>query len=90
MGETVYLVLRDEHNNLVRVPSHTMPTMHHSRTSPARLTDLLLQCEGIVAKSDNGDERRIDAPGQAWLQTCSQQEAEQKMDWELRAQRMRL
>lgn len=80
---TVYLVLRDEHNNLVRVPSHTDVSVHYGLYEPPRYTGMLLQCEGIVNVPANGSaEEHINLHGSAWLQTSWEHEAEQAREYE--------
>lgn len=87
---TVYLILRDEHNNLVRIPSHTDVTVKYGRMEPPRLTGMLLQCEGVVnVPDDGGDEQHIDMHAAAWLQTSWEHEAESARDAEQMRQHVR-
>lgn len=88
LAGTCYVILRDEHNNLVRVPTHTNPTVTYSSDEPTRYTDLLLQCEGIVRRQDDGTEERLDTAGSAWLQSADDREAEHAIDFQLRMARV--
>lgn len=85
-----YVILRDEHNNLVRVPTHTHPTLEYQMHRGHSITRILVQCEGVVLVEEDGTEQKFNGPMEAWLATCDQAEAEQRIDYDETTRRHRL